>query len=399
MTPNWDVYEVQGKVPSSRRFPTTTLPAATARFTAPLYARGKRCQQQAHDFGNVKTAADCEKLVIAKSVCGPHFMFSASHPEWGCRCCSKLGVAPEPGTLRLWDVYSVQPESTRRANSSGSSSSAFERPRLYMIAPTVKNSIFRAAKVEKSIRRRMDPADRLVHVCGSNCAPLARESLVDVVEMPDTVTDSLQILPECGDPPRAWVCNHRMGAMKFVWGLIHEVRRIKASGYPMPLWWLVKDDDTYVHVPNLMRALNKTRGGKPLWQSPVTFARRGPGCPGMCGGAGWLLSGPFAEQLVQKYGDRYLEFSAERIVNHWGHYDVYVPQVVSWLGYMLEDLVEMNDFSPMDGNFVKELISGKHKEVTCHRLPYCDCSRSALPATWHIKVGFDQALAALDGDP
>eukprot|EP00415_Alexandrium_ostenfeldii_P000763 UN0763 len=189
-----------------------------------------------------------------------------------------------------------------------------------------------------------------------------------------------------------------MGAMKFVFGLVHEVRRIKASGYPMPRWWLVKDDDTYVHVPNLMRALNTTRDGKPLWQHPISFGRRGPGCPGICGGAGWLLSGPFAEQLVERYGDRYLEFSSERIANHWGHYDVYVPAVVSWLGQELQDLPEMNDYSPVDKNFVHELMSGKH-QVTCHRLEYCNCSRSASPATWHIKVGFEKALELLDSDP
>uniref|UniRef100_A0A7S0FY60 Hexosyltransferase n=1 Tax=Pyrodinium bahamense TaxID=73915 RepID=A0A7S0FY60_9DINO len=162
---------------------------------------------------------------------------------------------------------------------------------------------------------------------------------------------------------------------------------------------MVKDDDTYVHVPNLMRALNKSRNGKPLWQQPVSFGRRGRGCPGVCGGSGWVLSTPLAEQLVGRYGDRYLQFAAEMIVNHIGHYDVYVPTVVSWLGYKLEDMLEMNDFSPTDEKKIVELEQGWDTTVKCIRLNYSRCSRSASPATWHIKHNFGDSLKLLDAEP
>uniref|UniRef100_A0A7S4QRF9 Uncharacterized protein n=1 Tax=Alexandrium monilatum TaxID=311494 RepID=A0A7S4QRF9_9DINO len=381
----WNVYKVQSPRVARRQPPSTTLPPAVTALTVPLYSRGQRCRKQVGTFHNARTVADCAKLAAQRPICGPLFMFSAEHLDWGCRCCSRAGLELEPSTLPAWDIYMVLPNGTQ-----------LPRPRLYMIAITSQKSIHMAEELERSMRRRMDPTDRLVHVCGRTAAPTARKKLVDVLQMPDMVTDSLKVIRECGDKGgAAWVCLHRMGAMKFVFGLVHEVRRLKASGYPMPLWWIVKDDDTYVHIPNLMRALNQWKGGKPLWQQPASFGRRGPGCPGVCGGAGWILSGPLAEELVEKHGDRYLAFSAERIVNGPGHYDIFVPPVVEWTGQTLVDLPEMNEFSPVDKR-CNETVGGNRS--ACHPWRSCTCLRSPYPATWHLKGGSRQALELLESD-
>jgi len=80
-----------------------------------LYSKNHECDNQVNNFGHQATIEDCDKAAAADASCGAHFMFSRSHPDWACRCCSSDGADEGPSSPH-WDVYAIQsplPESRK----------------------------------------------------------------------------------------------------------------------------------------------------------------------------------------------------------------------------------------------------------------------------------------------
>lgn len=72
-----------------------------------VYVKGQECSSQGANFGFVPTAEKCDAIAAETPYCGGHFMFSARHPEWQCRCCAPDGMDSGPSSSD-WDVYTVQ---------------------------------------------------------------------------------------------------------------------------------------------------------------------------------------------------------------------------------------------------------------------------------------------------
>merc|ERR1712110_1153873 len=110
------------------------------------------------------------------------------------------------------------------------------------------------AAVRTSIVKRMGPDDALTYVLEPEGCHAARSLLKNVIELPDSPSGKHWV-SQCqihGEP-----CNgYRIAQIKFIYGIVHEVRRLNATGGAGPMWWMIQDDDTYVHVPYLMRAID-----------------------------------------------------------------------------------------------------------------------------------------------
>lgn len=93
----WDVYTIQ----------TPRINSSAAKESDPaVNMRRRECGKQAVSFGHIATAQTCDFVAAHTEECGLHFMFSAAHPEWGCRCCASEGSAHGPASP-YWDVYNV----------------------------------------------------------------------------------------------------------------------------------------------------------------------------------------------------------------------------------------------------------------------------------------------------
>merc|ERR1712137_472853 len=102
----WDVY-VAG---ASDAIVEVLLPATAQEeeraSAGPLHYSQHECVAQGANFGHVATVDECDQLSAAEPECGDHFMFSVSHPEWQCRCCTPSGAEGGPASGD-WDVYRV----------------------------------------------------------------------------------------------------------------------------------------------------------------------------------------------------------------------------------------------------------------------------------------------------
>lgn len=195
-----------------------------------------------------------------------------------------------------------------------------ERQRLHIISITGKGhyAMF-SIIVQSSWEQLLGISDNYTNVCDDDCDNIMVEGkkLTHVLPMPDLGH------PECIGSGRA--------QMKFVWGLIFEFKRIASNGGPMPNWWFVKDDDTYVHIDRLMDYAAKYNP-----QNRVLIANIGWSAEcntwsywDINGGAGWLVSAALAEALVVEHGDQWFEFQANLLRNdscYW--YDQALPFIV-----------------------------------------------------------------------
>mmetsp|Transcript_104517 Transcript_104517/g.305125 ORF Transcript_104517/g.305125 Transcript_104517/m.305125 type:complete len:367 (+) Transcript_104517:21-1121(+) len=301
---------------------------------------------------------------------------------------------------------------------------------LYIVVVTGIPSKDVAARMQKSMVPRLRPQDRYVHICETGCLAMANGSLQNVVEMDSSVFPGGRCL-EGGK-----VCSsYRDAQMKFVYGLVHLVQKHKKDGASMPGWWLVKDDDTYVHVPNLMKSIT---GHQPT--DLVSFADTT--CRGICGGAGWLLSNALAEKLALHYSDRWMRLMNKMILMpKWTMmqcYDMHIPRVLRWVpGARLFWHPGMQFQSPFDDQCTNSTFEGLYwdpseREIqsrndrkrcerhgaawkavvrplpeltedigSCYSSSTCLCSFSRLPCTWHLQASkgmgrFEAAMELLD---
>eukprot|EP00415_Alexandrium_ostenfeldii_P004897 UN4897 len=210
------------------------------------------------------------------------------------------------------------------------------------------------------------------------------------------MTDSRYSLKTCWrKPAKRWCSGYEIASFKYVYGLVSEVRRLLRAGVsPMPQYWLVKDDDTFVHVPNLMRAIERNAGRTPPAprEQLISFAAKG-GC-NICGGAGWVFSGALAIELATTYGDRFLRFQIEQMEQGNFQYDMHVPKVIDWVkGSQLIHIWEMNPSSVLDRQLCKYRTNAWHGP--CYRTAECNCSSTRRPATWHMSISFERSVEQL----
>merc|ERR1711879_969009 len=113
------------------------------------------------------------------------------------------------------------------------------------------------------------------------------------------------------------------------------------------------------------------------------------GCPGICGGNGWLMSLAAVWDLVFVHGDRWLDFMAYQLEHGSFHYDVHAPTVMSWIKGMKQ--VNLPELATSLCN------DPSHPSWKCDRITPCNCSRADHPAGWHLKGGnIEKNLARLD---
>lgn len=256
--------------------------------------------------------------------------------------------------------------------------------RLVVVTATDVDRMDETRTVTDSIKRRASSADRFLHVCAEAGAQQLRQALENVVEVPDEPVRGYQ-LSKCRRGAGEPCGQHFESQIKLLYGFVFEFRRRQRDREEMPRWWLVKDSDTYVHVPNLMANLDTERGGKPLWTQEVSFSHLLPSCPaGVCGGAGWLISAPLAQKLVAKVGDKSVQYQLNKLFveTENSYYDAWLPQLVEWAGAKIEDALFMSVSQPSDS-----ALCGLSKWYCPDDDQWCVCARSGgvLPATWQMK--------------
>lgn len=265
-----------------------------------------------------------------------------------------------------------------------------ESCRLYMVATTGCANIRKAALIEGSMARRMTREDMLVHVAEPGCESKAQSHLQNVIFVPDRYS-AKHSWSDCLRAPAGTVgrkCDgYELAQLRFLFSLVFEFRQRNASGAPMPRWWMIKDDDTYVNVPNLMSAVDDVTAGERNGSSQlVSFGVRLKGCFGICGGGGWLLSAALAEVFVRDYGEKSLEFMWVQITKGIKWYDVHIPRLVGWVKMAkLNDMLALQSFGPGDS----PCLEGTTEEIpaggTCSVVSHCKCARSPAPGSWHMK--------------
>lgn len=261
-----------------------------------------------------------------------------------------------------------------------------------MVTVVGANNTDRAEQVQASIVKRMGSMDLLVHICEPACAAAVGTRLRNMIEMPMSM-GSVYSFDGCRRPDGRTCTGYHVASLKYLVGLVKQVRFLGRNGAQ---WWLVKDDDTYVHTPNLVNALSR-RSNEPNspWKELVSYAADGCNKKAICGGSGWVLSGALAEKLVFNHGDSLLRFQMEHIKRKpVFHYDVYVYDVVAWVrGARLEKISEMVPYGPMDKRLCGRTAS------FCIWTEVCNCCPSRTPATWHLNRQLNDALQRLDSGP
>jgi len=222
-----------------------------------------------------------------------------------------------------------------------------------------------------------------------------------MIELPDEVDvqglpDNKWSIAKCWRKPAKQPCSgYEIASFKYVYGLVSEVRRLlKAGVSPMPEYWFVSDDDTFVHIPNLLSAIRNS-SFSPL-EKRVSWAAKG-GC-NICGGAGWVLSGALAVELATTYGDRFMKLQISKIENGSFHYDLQVPVAVNWVPQAsLVKIFEMNPFSVLDKELCRYRENAWHGP--CYRTVECGCAPARRPATWHMSISFNGSYHKLKKIP
>lgn len=184
--------------------------------------------------------------------------------------------------------------------------------RLHIISVTGLGKCEQLAIVaQSSWGKRLANSDNYTNVCDDGCGDITvgGHRLTHVLPMPNTV---------CSNGS----CSGKIKAqLKFVWGFIHEYKRIRSEGGQMPMWWFVKDDDTYVHVDRLMALAAKYNPDDRVFIGKTETAdiccAMKYGAPFFVeGGAGWLASAAMAEALVMELGDEWLKRQQDAVEKH-----------------------------------------------------------------------------------
>jgi len=238
--------------------------------------------------------------------------------------CSQAGLALLQASRRMSVQASSQLEDAKGP-----------RPRIHIVAATGVGYMQRAAIMQELVRPTMGEQDSLTFVCEAGCRNDASSGVLgNVIEMPDNVFP--------GGRCTVWNGNNCSGyersSMKFVYGFLHEVRRLLTEGGAMPQWWMIKDDDTYVDVDRLARGLQsferKHTDLVSIVKWPKTTATRlartgwpperpeSPGNPEFwaAGGSGVLLSAALAEKMAKDYANQWISRQAWAIANDCRHY-------------------------------------------------------------------------------
>lgn len=269
--------------------------------------------------------------------------------------------------------------------------------RLYVLMVTgIKGLWKRAVWTEDLILRRAGPLDRLGVVCEKECVDLGRAVPMNMVEMPEEIPLSTgpYKLSECRDAG-GHACNgYIIASLKYIYGLVAEVRRFQQANVALPKYFLVNDDDTYVHIPNMMKVME--RHAPEPFEQRLAFAAKG-GCQ-ICGGAGWGLTAALALELAGTYGDRLLRYQLDKMKTVQFHYDTHVPNIIHWVrGAKIVYVPEMHPFSVLDRNLCK------YKNMSwfgpCQQTYECGCAASPRPATWHMSIHYNSSWAKLSGIP
>lgn len=281
--------------------------------------------------------------------------------------------------------------------------------RLFIISPVHAAGAEKAAALERRWAKVLAPGlDGYANVCGfsgSGCraivaarAEAAGLRLLNLVELPRTSAEYL--LGGIGD------CNHSAadrayleGQMKFTAGLVEQVRSLKATGGGMPQWWLIKDADTYVNVPNLFAAVREAGAGAEglvalghlQGVDPRTLPTpKSAPWPKLAGGGGVLLSGPLAELLALEHGEAWIRAQAEALASCSWRDVLYDSVLTNFVRRNIRE-AEIRDLPALqalrlDSDPCTHLISPPCSHG--YRLKHCLCARSPRPATWHMTSGF-----------
>lgn len=299
-----------------------------------------------------------------------------------------------------WSLPASSPHSVADVHVTNNSSEAVAddplpnrvREGLVIVTMTGTPNIWRALEAQNTWMKRIQAPDKAIFVCGTECAKDTR--LKSVVVMPDS------LLTNCVNPDGTPCNGYQKAGLKLPFGLVYTYRElVKRQATTFPSWWILKDDDTYVDMPNMYRELAKYDPSKPTMLSVVDGA-----CHPVCGGAGVVLSWSLAEKVVSLHGDEYLQRQVEMVRHSSFWYDVHIyPWMKEWVPNMtLIDSRAMNEYGPEDPRCTKvptpgdgivrsALLGGQ-----CHKGALCECWRSAYPATIHLRANFSGELGKVD---
>jgi len=153
--------------------------------------------------------------------------------------------------------------------------------------------------------QRLGATDNYTNVCDVGCGDTAFQGrrLEHILPMPDSAFPS----GRCTQKGKNCT-GYQRAQFKFIWGFIHEYKQLASQGVPMPRWWFIKDDDTFVNIDRLMAfAANYDPNRR------VLLAGLGKGTYNFSnwtvnGGNGWLASAAMAKELVLEHGDQWLKW-------------------------------------------------------------------------------------------
>jgi hypothetical protein len=178
--------------------------------------------------------------------------------------------------------------------------------------------------------------------------------------------------------PTQNISDYKFSQFKFVWGFIHEYKRIASQGGPMPMWWFIKDDDTYVHIDRLMAFAATLDSSEPVVAGlgvERKETRSKPKVPHLAGGAGWLASAAMAHAMVVEHGDQWLNEQADALrgCGTSGQYDLLLlhnailrvegATIVNSVHFQ-SDAVDNVPACPRDPNLISLQIAHKWEAVT-----------------------------------
>eukprot|EP00930_Biecheleria_cincta_P092330 TRINITY_DN821_c0_g1_i3.p1 TRINITY_DN821_c0_g1~~TRINITY_DN821_c0_g1_i3.p1 ORF type:complete len:369 (+),score=55.34 TRINITY_DN821_c0_g1_i3:44-1108(+) len=239
----------------------------------------------------------------------------------------------------------------RAAHASGLNDELTGDPRLRIITVTGTSIALRAKAMGDIVRPTMGNDDSIVYVCDPGCDEAINGSLGEIVEMPEEIFpgNKCSVCPEracfvdlecptlaqvktsCPVGQLAAECAGKTKAqMKFVWGFIHEVRKAMTASHPMPKWWMIKDDDTFVDADGVMKAAASydpqdlvalgTRGAD-LFDPFAKYAS-------FHGGFGVIFSSALAVALATTYRDQWVEEQMKALNQSTPEYDFLLSRLV-----------------------------------------------------------------------
>lgn len=205
-------------------------------------------------------------------------------------------------------------------------------PRLHIISVTGHGKYEkRSIIVQRFWERRLGKNDAYTNVCDVDCGKVVVDGhrLKNILPMQDTVFVSARPIPT----------GYKRAQFKFVWGLIHEYRRISSEGGTLPRWWFVKDDDVIVHIDRLISLAARYDPNKRVFVGRMMPRNDTMKLP--CNGyewfvqatSGWLVSAAMAKALVEDHGDQWLELQEKAIKNGTcTFYDQWLPMILDQVG-------------------------------------------------------------------